>query len=64
MNIYILSVDNEKVVNFKTYELAQLKALELLKVNPNLKIKIFEECYYSDLHESEAGCRIYLLFEN
>ncbi len=64
MNIYILSIDNRGEINFKTYNEAHQKALELLKEDPDLKIKIFEECYNSDLHESEAGCRIYLLFEN
>lgn len=64
MNIFRLSIDNEKVINFKTYDEAYIKGLELIKENPNLKIKIYEECYNTDLHQSEAGYRIYLLFEN
>lgn len=64
MNIYILVINEKEKLKYRSYEEAIEKTKEILSINPEYKVKIYEEDYNDDLHCSDVCCRIYLKFEN
>ena len=60
MDIYYVEINNVKIRNFKTFELAY-KFVQKYEQSDDL-IKIYHEEYIDEFHGSETSCRLYLLY--
>ena len=60
MDIYYVEINNVKIRNFKTIELAY-KFVQKYEQSDDL-IKIYHEEYIDEFHGSETSCRLYLLY--
>jgi len=62
MDIYYVEINDVKIRNFKTFELA----LEFVKKHEQSDdiLKIYHEEYIDEFHGSETSCRLYLLYKS
>lgn len=62
MDIYYVEINDVKIRNFKTFELA-LEFVQKCDQSDDI-VKIYHEEYIDEFHGSETYCRLYLLYIN
>ena len=64
MDIYYVEINDIKIRNFKTFELAFEFVQKLEQSDDKDVVKIYHEEYIDEFHGSETSCRVYLLYKS